>query len=672
VRTIKKIANNNFRAMIKEVSRIQQALNLDFVVASDSEESDSSSLAGVSRRPSVSLTVRAAPSLLEPVKVEEMEVPGPLSTVSGVPERPLTAEPQAAEGPEVPATSKSDLRPTLSPSDSGRELRRHSSKPATSRPQSPLGERLLGQGQSFVGEAGVLPVVAKRFKRVREFWTQTSIELEERGAQTENMRPVKKKTEMSFAGALFGSKKEKPSPTARGISMNDLDTMKARARKALMRPQYDVTSFYKTEGCFQALARSNLFDQITVMVVCVNAVWIAVDTDLNDALFLYEADPIFQIVENLFCSYFFLEVCIRFGAFERKCRALMDKWFVFDSVLVLNMVVETWILPLLFIALGNEDFGNTIDVSMLRMLRLVKLTRLSRISRLLRSVPELAIIVKAIGLSARSVTVFFALWLVLIYVFAITLRQLSAGTDFGETYFKSVPDAMDTLLLDGILADYSPLMHAVPAGHVIEWILILFFILLASITIMYMLVGVLVEVVGALAHAEKESMTVSYIASCLRKKMEQAGHDQESDLSRSELQDVLLDPDITEVLQSVQVDLVALMELVNIAYEDAEKTGSSMSFEKIVSLVLNGRGQNTACVKDTSELLRILKQIIIQRTSEVSEKFQDEIASVHRSLHYLREEQDAEDDSPKDEETSPSPRNRKALRGEKSARKYQT
>jgi len=261
---------------------------------------------------------------------------------------------------------------------------------------------------------------------------------------------------------------------------------------------------------------------------------------------------------------------------------------------------------------------------------------------------------------------------VLIYVFAITLRQLSAGTDFGETYFKSVPDAMDTLLLDGILADYSPLMHAVPAGHVIEWILILFFILLASITIMYMLVGVLVEVVGALAHAEKESMTVSYIASCLRKKMEQAGHDQESDLSRSELQDVLLDPDITEVLQSVQVDLVALMELVNIAYEDAEKTGSSMSFEKIVSLVLNGRGQNTACVKDTSELLRILKQIIIQRTSEVSEKFQDEIASVHRSLHYLREEQDAEDDSPKDEETSPSPRNRKTLRGEKSARKYQT
>ena len=27
-----------------------------------------------------------------------------------------------------------------------------------------------------------------------------------------------------------------------------------------------------------------------------------------------------------FCTYFFLEICIRFGAFEKKCNALMDKY----------------------------------------------------------------------------------------------------------------------------------------------------------------------------------------------------------------------------------------------------------------------------------------------------------------------------------------------------------
>ncbi len=58
-------------------------------------------------------------------------------------------------------------------------------------------------GQSFVGETAVLPVVAKRFKRVREFWTQTSINLEERGAQTENMRWAHSEFGKIFDGKKF-------------------------------------------------------------------------------------------------------------------------------------------------------------------------------------------------------------------------------------------------------------------------------------------------------------------------------------------------------------------------------------------------------------------------------------------------------------------------------------
>ncbi|OLP81335.1 hypothetical protein AK812_SmicGene38140 [Symbiodinium microadriaticum] len=356
-----------------------------------------------------------------------------------------------------------------------------------------------------------------------------------------------------------------------------------------------------------------------------------------------------NVVENVFCTYFFGEIAIRFFAFERKKHAFRDKWFLFDFLLVLNMVIETWILPLVLSLLSGDGAANTIDVSMLRMLRLVKLTRLSRMARVLRSVPELAIIVKAIGLSARSVSVFFLLWLVsgvgasgpeegglsllsgdgaantidvsmlrmlrlvkltrlsrmarvlrsvpelaiiviagsctglfvLIYVFAVVFRQLTDGNDLGAAYFSSVPTAMDTLLMDGILADYAPILHVVGTqGGPLEWCIMLFFVLLAAITIMYMLVGVLVEVVGALAHAEKESITVGYVASTLRDKMHSHGHDVESPLSKAELQDLLLDPEILEVLSSVQVDVVALMELVNIAYEDAERSGASMNFER--------------------------------------------------------------------------------------------
>ncbi|CAE7552763.1 Scn10a [Symbiodinium natans] len=406
------------------------------------------------------------------------------------------------------------------------------------------------------------------WRRVREFWTQTELEVEERGAQTEAMHRQTKKQGFAAAAAFFGAKKDKGAD-GRNRTMNDLEGMKARARKALMKPQYDVMNFYKTEGCFQAIARSSLFDQLTVAVVSLNAIWIAVDTDNNDAVLVSEAEPVFQVMENVFCAYFFAEIAIRFCAFERKKHAFMDKWFIFDFLLVLNMVIETWILPLVLSFLSGES-ANTIDVSMLRMLRLVKLTRLSRMARVLRSVPELAIIVKAIGLSARSVCVFFLLWLVLIYVFAVVFRQLTDGDDLGLAYFRNGgPNApytrMDTLLMDGILADYAPLLHVAA-----WWCIMLFFVLLAAITIMYMLVGVLVEVVGALAHAETPG-EVGYVASTLRDKMQNHGHDTESPLSKAELQGKL------HVLTTTSHNWA----VVHYRCEDAERSGASMNFEKL-------------------------------------------------------------------------------------------
>ena len=39
-----------------------------------------------------------------------------------------------------------------------------------------------------------------------------------------------------------------------------------------------------------------------------NSVWLGVDVTYNDQLLLINSQPIFIIMENLFCTYFFLEV----------------------------------------------------------------------------------------------------------------------------------------------------------------------------------------------------------------------------------------------------------------------------------------------------------------------------------------------------------------------------
>eukprot|EP00401_Gymnodinium_catenatum_P058019 CAMPEP_0117607054 /NCGR_PEP_ID=MMETSP0784-20121206/80045_1 /TAXON_ID=39447 /ORGANISM="" /LENGTH=42 /DNA_ID= /DNA_START= /DNA_END= /DNA_ORIENTATION= len=40
---------------------------------------------------------------------------------------------------------------------------------------------------------------------------------------------------------------------------------------------------------------------MTLLVIAVNSLWLAIDTDMNKAALLYEADPIFILADTIFC-----------------------------------------------------------------------------------------------------------------------------------------------------------------------------------------------------------------------------------------------------------------------------------------------------------------------------------------------------------------------------------
>merc|ERR1719181_678658 len=84
----------------------------------------------------------------------------------------------------------------------------------------------------------------------------------------------------------------------------DAETMKEKVREAIDKPQYNVMDFYYTEGICQRVARSFLFEQITLAVIVFNSLWIAIDADYNDADVLIHSHAVFIIMENLFCSFF--------------------------------------------------------------------------------------------------------------------------------------------------------------------------------------------------------------------------------------------------------------------------------------------------------------------------------------------------------------------------------
>merc|ERR1719171_3273435 len=116
-------------------------------------------------------------------------------------------------------------------------------------------------------------------------------------------------------------------------------------------------------------------------------------------------------------------------------------------------------------------------------------------AKLMRAVPELVILIKGILVASRSVFFTLVLLIIILYFFGVVFRQLTDGSEIGAQYYPSVGAAMRSLLLDYILADQSKPIRDHGDDNVFLGILSLVYMLLAGLTVMNMLVGVLVEVI---------------------------------------------------------------------------------------------------------------------------------------------------------------------------------
>jgi len=382
--------------------------------------------------------------------------------------------------------------------------------------------------------------------------------------------------------------------------------------------------YYSTAGFTQAIARHPLFEQITLVVIFLNALWIWIDTDYNPGSMLLNSPPFFQIVEHGFCVYFCFEWTLRFGAFEQKLNCFKDAWFVFDSMLVGTMVAETWFMTGFMIVItsksGSSNTGGLGNAYILRMARLLRLTRMARMVRLLRAAPELLILIKGMMAAMRSVGFTLALLSVILYVFGIAFVQVCEGSEC-EALFPDVPNTMHTLLLNAALMDsLGSLVEPLGQQSVFLLLLLYAFILIASLTVMNMLIGVICELVSAVAQTEKETLALNYVWEKINELMcGEEGADQDDDnlISKEEFLRLLTHPSQkpARILQDVGVDVVGLVDFVDTIFEGefcgySEETvifeEKKLTFPEFMSLILDLRGGNTATVRDIVNLRKHL------------------------------------------------------------------
>jgi len=272
------------------------------------------------------------------------------------------------------------------------------------------------------------------------------------------------------------------------------------------------------------------------------------------------------------------------------------------------MVCETWVMTLILSLTGADGDGGMGDASILKLIRLLRMSRMARMAKLLRAMPELMILIKGMAVATRSVFFTLCLLALIIYVFAVCLTQITDGSDVHEVYFGTIMQSMSTLLLRGVLADLADIVMNLGEANYGFAVVMLFFILMSTLTVMNMLVGVLVEVVSVVSAVEKEEMTMQYVKSMLMNMIQEGDYDEDHNLciSKEEFSKLLMTPRAAKILQNVGVDVVGLVDFLDFIFKDGEE----LSFPEFMDVILQLRGSNTATVRDIVDLRKfVLNQV---------------------------------------------------------------
>lgn len=368
-----------------------------------------------------------------------------------------------------------------------------------------------------------------------------------------------------------------------GVSMfADADAIKDQAHKNITEKEYDVADYYYEHGVAQYIARSSPFGNSTLLVITLNAFWIGIETELNEADNLHQAEWYFQAGEYFFCVFFTFEWVTRFLAFKRKRDGFGDKWFSFDTLLVGLMIIETLIIPNAFPPPADSACDADVDANcpasdsggaptgQLSLLRMLRLLRLTRMVRLMRAVPELVTLLRSMALALRSVMSTLALLLIFIYIFAIIIKSQMPKTDDELLHekFGRLSYSMWTLLCTGTFMD--DITQVSSAMLQVSWALtalFIIFVMLSSFTVLNMLVGLLCEVISAISALEKEKVIVQYVRGKLMGVLEMMDEDGNGTISRAEFITLLEKPEAVQALTDLGVDVPNLMTLSDHLFE---------------------------------------------------------------------------------------------------------
>merc|ERR1740121_289473 len=175
----------------------------------------------------------------------------------------------------------------------------------------------------------------------------------------------------------------------------------------------------------------------------------------------------------------------------------------------------------------------------------------------------------------------------------------------------------------GVFTEQSKFITYMLEGGLLYYILVIVYLLVASYTVLNMLIGVMCEVIADVANREREDILIQE----LRYRIGQfesvfaSGTDEETKVTPEALKGLLRRPEACKILNQIGVDVLALVDLENFIFPE----GREIELTKFMEKILQFRGSNAATVKDIVDLR---KYVFFQ----LKEQLSDRISAVERQL----------------------------------------
>jgi len=166
-------------------------------------------------------------------------------------------------------------------------------------------------------------------------------------------------------------------------------------------------------------------------------------------------------------------------------------------------------------------------------------------------------------------------------------------------------------LLDSIATIMNEAQHEGDAWLIT--LLLYITVVIAAITIMNMLIGILCETITAAAETERNLLQLAQVEQTLKELLEK-GLDEDRDgmISKHEFEAILQNKACLRALDDIEIDVVGLVDVGETIFQNASDSKGSfemtfdrkLSFREFMEVLLQFRGSNKATVKDMMMLRR--------------------------------------------------------------------